>query len=164
VLYHGGSLSGRDVSRPASVPGLPLALAVRRTPDGRFWALQHWEVQPGGPVELHLARWRGAPTKLALSFDGTRLTGTASFQGKPVTGRTFTLEGKHPRIYVYLDCFACGGKAGWIRMIGVAPRADGSFAVLVRPSWQGTRFRATVAGPNAGTTFAPDAQAVISAR
>ena len=65
---------------------------------------------------------------------------------------------------VYLDCFACGGKAGWIRMIGVAPRADGSFAVLVRPSWQGTRFRATVAGPNAGTTFAPDAQAVISAR
>jgi hypothetical protein len=163
-LTHGGSLAGADVSKPASVPGLPLALAVRRTPDGTLWALQAWQVQPSGPAEVHLARWKGAPTKLTLSSDGLRLTGSASFQGKPVTGRTFTLEGKRPRIFVYLDCFACpaahGG--GWGRMLGVAPRADGSFAVRLRPDWIGKRYRATVAGPNIGTTFAPDARAVVS--
>lgn len=164
-LYHGGSLSGPDVSRAASVPGLSLALAVRRTPDGRLWALQTWQVEPGGPKEVHLARWKGAPTKLMLSSDGVRLTGTASFQGKPVTGRTFTLEGKRPRIYVYLDCFACPAATGggWARMLGVAPRADGSFAVRLRPKWLGKRYRATVAGPNVGTTFAPDARVVSSA-
>src|SRR5205823_1313672 len=95
-LHHGGSLSGPDASRPVATPKLPLALAVRRTLDGRLWALQSWQVQPGAPAELHLARWKGAPTKLTLATDGTRVTGRASFQGKPVTGRTFTLEGKHP--------------------------------------------------------------------
>ncbi len=162
-LFHGGSLAGPDVSRRVSVRTLPLALAVRRTPDGRLWALQAWLVQPDGPVELHLARWKGAPTTLTLATDGTHVTGTASFQGKPVTGFTFTLEGKRPRIYVDLDCFACGGKPGWTRMTPVAPKADGSFSVFLRPEWVGKQYRATVSGPNIGTTFAPDAQIVISA-
>ena len=162
-LYHGGSLSGHDVSRPAGAGGVPLALAVRRAPGGTNYALQAWQVVPGQPVELHLARWKGEPTKLTLATDGKRVTGTASFQGKPVTGTTFTLEGKHPRIYVFLDCFGCGGKPGWTRMIGLAPKADGSFAVYLRPEWAGTRFRATVAGPNVGTVFAPDAQTEIAA-
>jgi hypothetical protein len=48
-------------------------------------------------------------------------------------------------------------------MIGIPPRPDGSFRVFLRPGWKGTRFRATVAGPNIGTTFAPDAQLVIPA-
>jgi hypothetical protein len=161
-LHHGGSLAGPDVSRRVGAPRLPLALTVRRTPDGRLWALQAWQVTPGGTVELHLARWKGAPTALTLATDGTRVTGTASFQGKPVTGFTFTLEGKRPRIYVYLDCFACGGKPGWTRMTPVAPKADGSFAVYLRPEWKGTRYRATVAGPNIGATLAPDAQVVIA--
>ena len=161
-LHHGGSLAGRDVSRP-SPAGVPLALAVRRTPDGTLYALQAWQVLPGQPVELHLARWKGEPTKLTLETDGKRVTGMASFQGKPVTGTTSTLEGKHPRIYVYLDCFGCGGRPGWTRMIGLAPKADGSFAVDLRPDWAGTRFRATVAGPNAGVVFAPDAQTEIAA-
>ena len=162
-LFHGGSLAGPDVSRAASVPGLALALAVRRTPDGTLWALQAWQVSPGGPTEVHLARWKGAPTKLTLSSDGVRLTGAASFQGKPVTGTTFTPEGKHPRIYVYLDCFACPAAhgAGWGRMLGIAPRADGSFAVRLRSDWTGKKYRATVAGPNIGTTFAPDARVVV---
>jgi hypothetical protein len=47
-------------------------------------------------------------------------------------------------------------------MIGVAPKADGSFAVLVRPEWRGRRYRASVAGPNLGTTLAPDAQATVA--
>jgi hypothetical protein len=161
-LHHGGSLAGPDVSRRIGVPRLPLALTVRRTPDGRLWALQAWQVQPGGPIELHLARWKGAPTVLTLATDGTHVTGTATFQGKPVTGFTFTLEGKRPRIYVDLDCFACGGKPGWTRMTPVAPKADGSFSVFLRPEWAGKRYRATVSGPNIGTTFAPDAQIVIS--
>lgn len=162
-LFHGGALSGPDVSKRIRIPGLALAVETRRTPDGTLWALQAWRVLPGLPVELHLARWQGAPTKLELQTDGTRISGRATFQGKPVAGRTFTLEGKRPRIYVYLDCLACGGKPGWTRMIGVAPRADGSFRALLRPSWKGRRYRATVAGPNTGTTFAPDAQVEIPA-
>jgi hypothetical protein len=162
-LVHGGSLSGPDVSRRAAAGALPNALVVRRTPDGRTWALQSWPQTPGGPVELHLARWQGAPTNLTLAYDGKRLTGRAEFQGKPVAGTTTTLEGKRVRIYVYLDCSGCpGAGTGWKRMLGVTPKADGSFAALVRPEWKGRRYRALVAGPNIGATFAPDAQAIAA--
>jgi hypothetical protein len=163
-LTHGGSLRDADVSRPTRVAGLTLALATRRTPDGTLWALQAWQVEPGGPSEVHLARWRGAPTTLTLASDGVRITGSARFQGRPVTGTTSTLEGKHPRIYAYLDCFGCPAAHGskWVRMLGIAPKADGSFAVRLRPDWVGKRYRATVAGPNVGTTFAPDARAILS--
>ena len=161
-LHHGGSLAGPDVSKPAAAAGIPFAVSARRTPDGRLWALQAWQVTPGGPVELHLARWTGRPTQLTLASDGTHLAGAVSFHGAPVTGTTSTLEGKHPRIYVYLDCFACGGKAGWKRMIGVAPKADGSFSVLLRPDWTGSRYRATVLGPNLGATLAPDAEVIAN--
>ena len=154
-LYHGGRLAGPDVSRRAAVRGLLLAVAVRRTPDGTLWALQKWH-EPGGPVELHLARWKGAPTRLFLALNGTRLIGRATFQGRPVTGKTFTLEGKRPRIYVYLDYWT----GAWHRMLGVAPKADGTFSVLIRPGWKGSLYRATVAGPNFGSTLAPDAQTV----
>src|SRR5712692_9203089 len=140
-LYHGGSLAGPDVSRGAAVPGLSLAVAARRTPDGTLWALQKWH-EPGGPVELHLARWKGAPTHLFLAFDGTRLTGRATFQGRPVAGTTFTPEGKRPRIYVYIDFWT----GAWHRMLCVTARADGSFSVLVRADWKGSLYRATVAG------------------
>jgi hypothetical protein len=161
-LFHGGSLS-RDVSRVAPAGALANALVVRRTPDGRMWALQSWSARPGGPVELHLARWKGAPTKLTLAYDGSRLTGRAEFQGKPVTGTSPTLEGKRLRIYVYLDCSGCpGAGSGWKRMIGVAPKTDGSFSVLVRPEWKGKRFRAFLLGPNIGATLAPDAQAIVT--
>jgi hypothetical protein len=162
-LFHGGSLSGRDVSRPAPGVRVPLAVVVRRGPGGVLYALQRWQPQPGGPVELHFARWAGALPALHLAVDGGRLTGSAEFQGKPVSGFTSTLEGKRLRIYVYLDCFGCPGASGWSRMIGVAPKADGTFAVLLRPSWLGRRYRATVAGPNVGTTYAPDVQAEIAA-
>jgi len=47
-------------------------------------------------------------------------------------------------------------------MISVAPKADGSFSVLLRPDWTGSRYRATVLGPNLGTTLAPDAQAIVN--
>ena len=161
-LFHGGSLSA-DASRRAGAAGLPNALVVRRTPDGRMWALQTWPEMPGGPIDLHLARWKGAPTKLTLAFDGSNLSGRAEFQGKPVTGTSPTLEGKQLRIYVYIDCTGCpGAGAAWKRMIGVPPKADGSFSVFVRPEWKGKRYRATLLGPNIGATFAPDALAIAA--
>lgn len=161
-LSHGGGL-GSDVSKPAPGVKLPLAVVVRRGPAGMLYALQKWQVQPGGPVELHLARWTGAPTTLTLGDDGQRLAGTVSFHGAPFTGFTSTLEGKRLRIYVLLDCMGCPGASGWSRMVGVSPKADGTFAVLLRPSWTGRRYRATVAGPNLGATLAPDAQAETAA-
>jgi hypothetical protein len=160
-LFHGGSLASADVSRRVLTPKLANAIVVRRTPDGRLWALQKLQVKPGGPVDLHLARWRGAPTAIDLSVNGERLEGRATFDGRGVSGRTYTLEGKRPRVYVYLDYFAGGS---WRRMLGVAPGADGRFAASMRPAWlQASRYRATMPGPNVGAHFAPDAETIISA-
>lgn len=160
-LYHGGSLSGPDVSKRVSTPKVPFAVVVKRTPDGRLWALQRMQVKPGGPLDLHLARWRGEPTKIELASDGVSLEGRATFNGRGVSGRSYTLEGKRPRVYVYLDYYAGGT---WRRMLGVAPRADGRFAVSLRPAWlTARRYRATMIGPNVGSSFAPDAETIISA-
>jgi hypothetical protein len=161
-LTHGGSLAGPDVSKPTHVAGVPASLTVRNTAGGNLWALQQISNDAGKPPSLDLSHWSGAATSLTLSSDGTHLTGTVTFGGKPVTGTSVTPYGLHPRIYVYLDCFACGGKPGWSPMLGVAPRTDGSFSVLLRPTWTGSQYRATVMGPNAGTTYAPDAQVMIS--
>ena len=160
--YH-GPLPGTDVSRPASTQGLPFAPVVRSTPQGWLVALQTWSVA-GQPPALHVSRWKGAPTTLTLSATATKLTGTATFQGKPVTGYTFTPSGIRQRIYVYIDCFGCPGDAnGWSAMLGVAPKANGSFGVRLRPSWDGSHYRASLAGPNVGDTLAPDAQAFAAA-
>jgi len=160
-LYHGGTLPGANVSKPARVPGLPFARVVRRTPDGRFWALQVMQLKPGGPLDLHLARWRGKPTSLTLRVSDGSLEGRAMFNGRGVSGYSYTLEGKRPRIYVYLDYFAAGA---WQRMLAVAPTPDGRFTVSLRPAWRSaTRYRATMLGPNVGSTFAPDAEAIASA-
>jgi hypothetical protein len=158
----GGRLSGRDVSRRAGRGVVPMARVVRRTPDGYLWALQEWARVPGEPPELRLARWKGAPTKLTLVISGDRLVGRATFGGRPVTGFTTSPAGRRMRINVYLDCAGCPGASEWKRMIGVAPRADGSFSVSIRPAWAGSRYRATVAGPNRGTTRAPDARVIAS--
>lgn len=160
-LYHGGSLSGPDVSKRVAVPGLPFAVVVKRTPDGWLWALQQFQMKPGAAFDLHLARWRGEPTKLTLAVSGDRLEGRATYHGRGVSGTSYTLEGKRPRIYVYLDYFR-GGR--WNRMLGVAPGPDGSFAAAIRPAWQkASRYRATMIGPNIGSTFAPDAEITIAA-
>jgi hypothetical protein len=160
-VYH-AQLPGPDVSRPASVAGLAFTPTVRRTPGGWLVALQTWQVA-GQPRALHVARWKGAPTKLTLAFDGTRLRGQASFQGKPVTGFSPTPAGKQARIYVYIDCFGCSASPhGWTSIAAVAPKADGSFAVYLRPSAHGSRYRAAIQGPNLGATLAPDAQAIAA--
>jgi hypothetical protein len=160
-LFHGGSLSGRDVAKRVGVPKLPNAIVVKRTPDGTLWALQRMQEKPGAPLALHLARWRGDPTTIELTVDGDRLAGRATFNGRGVSGRTYTLEGKRPAIYVFLDYFAGGA---WHRMLGVAPKPNGSFSAFLRPAWQqASRYRATVHGPNVGSSFAPDAETVVPA-
>ena len=166
-LLPGGRISGRDVSRAIGLP-LAMKVVVRRTPDGRLWALQRWRVQPGRPEELHFSRWRGAPTALTATAvccrgTGETLEGSATFAGRPVFGFSPTPEGKRLRAVVYVDCFGCPlSPRGWARAIGLFPRApDGSFSLFVRPAWLGPRYRLTLAGPNRGTTFAPDARLVV---
>ena len=163
-LLPGGRISGRDVSRPFAL-ALPMKVVVRRTPDGRLWALQRWRVQPGKPEELHFARWRGAPTTVRAGIvcctaDQPRIEGQVSFAGRPVFGSSPTPEGRRIRLIAYVDCYRCGlNDAGWGRMLGVFLRPpDGSFSLLVRPPWEGDRYRITAAGPNIGTTLAPDAR------
>jgi len=157
----GGRLAGPDVSTAARVPGLPFARAARRV-GSTFYALQGWRVEPGGPVELHFARWQGQPTTVELraeaSSDGERLVGRAEFQGKPVSGYSRTNSGIRYRIFAFLDCFACPRPA-WRRIGGIAPRSRGEFRLLVKPSFLGARYRVTIAGPNIGHTLAPDASA-----
>jgi len=166
-LLPGGRLSGRDVSRPVAL-GLPMKIVVRRTPDGRLWALQRWRVQPGRPEELHFSRWRGAPTRVDAQVvccvaDRPRIEGRATFGGRPVFGYTSTPEGRRMRLIAHVDCFGCAlNQSGWGRMLGVFLRPpDGSFALLVRPPWEGDRYRVTVAGPNRGATLAPDARTEV---
>ncbi len=165
-LLPGGRLSGRDVSRPV-VLALPMKVMVRRTPDGRLWALQRWRVQPARPEELHFSRWRGAPTRVEAGFvccpADPLLEGRVSFAGRPVFGFSPTPEGKRIRLIAYVDCFLCAvNLSGWGRMLGVFLRPpDGSFSLLMRPRWEAERYRVTVAGPNIGTTLAPDARTEI---
>ncbi len=157
-----GTLAGRDVSKATSL-AVPMAVAVRETPDHTLWALQQVAIA-GRPISLDLARWQGAATKLTLVDDGTHLTGTATFHGRPVTGYSTTLTGKRTRIYVYLECFGCpGARAGWSLMLGVPPKTDGSFSIALRPSWTGRRYRATVFGPNVGGQLTPDARITLDA-
>jgi hypothetical protein len=158
----GGRLAGPDVSKHASLPRLAFARATRRV-GPTFYALQAWRVKPGGPVELHFARWQGPPTTVALraevSSSTELLVGRAEFQGKPVTGYSRTNSGIRYRIFAFLDCFACPA-ASWRRIGGVAPRSSGEFRLLVKPTFLGSRYRVTIAGPNINRTLAPDASAV----
>ena len=157
-----GTLAGKDVSHAASLP-LPMAVSVRETPDHTFWALQQIAIA-GHPRSLDLARWRGAATQVTLVDDGTHLSGSARFHGRPVTGYSSTLAGKRTRIYVYLECFGCpGARTAWSLMLGVAPKPDGTFSVALRPSWRGKRYRATALGPNVGGQLAPDARVTVNA-
>lgn len=159
---HHGTLPGADVSKPAGI-SLPLAIVVRKTSGGTLWALQELQIS-GRPTSLDLARWTGAPTQLTLATDGKRLTGTVAFDGRPVTGSSPTLNGTQERVYVYLECFGCAAQPnGWSFLLGVHPKTDGSFAAALRPNWIGSKYRATVQGPNVDGQLAPDAQGVIDA-
>jgi hypothetical protein len=157
-VYPGRRLSGRDVSRSSSAVAIPFRRVLRRTPDGRLWALQTWRVRPGGPVELRFSRWRGAPTSVTIAtkpqFEGDLVTGRATFAGRPVPLYSPTPEGKRIRSYAYIDRAVV---SGWSRIGGVATRADGTFRRYVPPQLLGIQYRAVLPGPNIGATLAPDA-------
>jgi hypothetical protein len=155
----GGRLSRPDVSRPAAA-AIPFAKVVRRTPDGRMWALQAWPVLGLGRPDLRIARWHGAPTKLTLTIDGDTLIGRASFHGAPIPRYSRTFAGTRMRVYVYLDGWS-GDR--WRRIGGVAPRGDGSFRRLLPASFAAdSKYRAVVTGPVVGNDIAPDAAAVAA--
>ena len=157
-VYPGRRLAAGDVSRSSTAVAIPFRRVLRRTPDGRHWALQSWRVRPGGPVELRFSRWRGAPPVITLTtaprFDGELVSGRATFAGRAVPLYSPTPEGKRIRSYVYIDRAT---PTGWSRIGGVATRADGTFRLYVPPASLGTRYRAVLPGPNIGATFAPDA-------
>jgi hypothetical protein len=153
----GQRLARRDVSQAARAP-IAFAKVVRRTPDGRLWALQSWRVVPGRGAEVRFARWRGMPPVLTLTLEDETLVGRATFHGKPVPQFSRTFEGRRMRVYVYLDAFVAGS---WKRIGGVATRADGTFRRLVPPEHQpAVRFRAILTGPAVGTEIAPDVATV----
>ena len=163
----GGRLPGRDVSRAATGVRIAFQRVVRRTPDGRYWGLQSWRLVRGGAVELRFSRWRGAPTEMELTATpvgrSALLTGRATFHGRGVTGAWRTLEGDPVPHAAVLECFACMGKPGWSWFNSVRMRSGGKFGANVPLRARSRRYRATVVGPNIGTTLAPDASAAVAA-
>jgi hypothetical protein len=158
--YHGTVAA--DVSKPVSL-ALPMAIAVRRAPNGTLYALQLVKVG-SRPASLDLSRWKGPPTAITLAIAGDHLIGTVTFAGKPVSGSSPTLAGRSSRVYVDIECLGCpGATTTWQLIVGVPPKPDGTFRVYLRQSWVGSKYRATVQGPNIGGQLAPDARTVIMA-
>jgi hypothetical protein len=87
-------------------------------------------------------------------FDGERVTGRATFAGKPVPLFSQTPGGKRIRSYAYVERET---GTGWSPVAGAATKANGSFQLFVPANKLGTRYRAIVPGPNLGTALAPDA-------
>jgi hypothetical protein len=171
VIYRNGSrryglhLKGRDASFPTTAAPVPMALAVRQTPNGSFWALQAWRRLRTGPLELRFSRWKGAPTQLTLGavcckWGSENVVGQATFHDRPIFGYRATSTGVPLDQYgrnVYLDTYRGGS---WQRMMGILThRNTGRFSLWIRPYWRGTAYRGTIIGPNWGWTLAPDAQA-----
>lgn len=166
----GGTIA-KDVSS-AGAATIPFKRVVRTGPNGVTYALQAWRTRKGGPLELRFARWQGDPPasiELAVtcctSTGQQRLEGRALYGGKPLFGSSPTTAGTQIKIFVGLECLGCSaGKAGsFTRISSIAPaKPTGAFALLVRPEWEGTLYRATMAGPNRGTTYAPDVLTVAA--
>jgi hypothetical protein len=164
-IRYGRRAPGRDVSHPTDNVDIPMKVALRQTPNGRFWALQSWRRIKGGPVELRFSRWRGAPTKLALwttccKWRSEVVHGKATFHGRPIFGYSATSSGVPLDPYgrnVYLDSMRRGR---WVRMMGILThRPTGTFRLWIRKYWRGSSYRGRIIGPNWGSNLlGPDAQ------
>jgi hypothetical protein len=157
AVLPGGRIATADVSKAAKKPTLPNMKVLRRGPGGWLYALQTWPSR-GGPVELRFSRWKGAPTKLTFTARNVRrgisLQGRVTVAGKPIPIRSRVPGGMFQREYVYLDQRIAGQ---WKILGGVAVKRNGSYQrVVYLAGPTGSRFRASVAGPNVGTTYAPD--------
>lgn len=155
---------GRDVSRRTAAVRIPMKVALRRTPDGRYWALQIWRRLKGGQKELRFSRWRGKPTKLELwtfccKWRSEVVRGRATYHGKPIVGYKSTpsgvpLDGLGRNVYI--DSMR-GGK--WVRLMGILTRKpEGRFGLWIRKGWRGSSYRGRIVGPNWGRMLGPDAQ------
>jgi hypothetical protein len=145
-------IRGRDASAPTAAVKIPFKRVLRRTPDGRFWALQMWRTRANGGVELRFSRWRGAPTKLTAQItttdDTATIVGYAAFHGQPIVGAP-----------VYVDCSGCSNRARWTRIGSTKTQGDGDYTFVVPPGSRDARYRTSVIGPNIGAILAPDAAA-----
>jgi hypothetical protein len=163
LVLPGGRLKGRDVTHRVS-GSLPFLKVLRGGADGRRYALQAWRPVAGGPVQLRFSRWRGPTTSIRLltarTPHGDLLTGQAFALGKHVPTTSRTPEGKVQRVYVYLDALRGGS---WTRIGGAPVASDGTFRRLVAPRQAGSSFRASIPGPNVGSTYAPDGMTVARA-
>jgi hypothetical protein len=156
----GGRIVGRDVSRQQTASRVSLAVVVRRTPDGRLWALQRWQVVAGGPVGLRFARWSGEATVVSAEVTEGRLVGMAMYHGRPLFGVSPTTAGKRVRVLAYID--AQSGSS-WTRLLGVFPRSpDAAFSLLLRPEWAAPAYRVTLRAPNLGWAYTPDTRIVVT--
>jgi len=162
VTYGRGAL-GLDVTVPTVAVAIPMAVALRVGPNGRFWALQAWQRIRGGQVELRLSRWRGAPTKLELwthccKWRSEIVRGRATFHGRPIYGFHSTpagvpLDGLGRNVYI--DSWRNGR---WQRLMGILThRPTGRFGLWIRRHWRGTQYQARMVGPNWGPMLGPDA-------
>ena len=165
----GGQMQGKNVAKRNSRWALPFKPILRKAPNGFFYALQTWRPRPGKPAELRFSRWKGAPPQLTLSteFNGVKesLTGGVVFRKKPVFGTSPTTAGLQLKIFLLLDCRVCPPKpsGGWARMVGLQLKSsDGMFSLNVRPTLEGSDYRAQLAGPNRGRHLAPDVKAVAT--
>lgn len=160
----GKTAPGRDVSHPTKEVRIPMKVALRKTPDGRYWALQDWRRLKTGPRELRLSRWRGKPTRLELwthccKWKSEIVRGRATFHGKPIVGYESTPQGvplDGLGRNVYIDSMR-GGK--WVRLMGILTRKpEGRFGLWIRKGWRGSSYRGRIVGPNWGRMLGPDAQ------
>ena len=163
----GATLAGRNVARKRRVPKIPFLRVLRRKPGGMFYALQYWRPGKRGPAELRFSRWTGDPTAVTLGSSVVGVTetiaGQAVFDGSGISGKTSTPGGTKKAIFVGLDCRGCPAGRGWVRIVSRKPQApDGSFALRLKPRFEGNRYRVTIAGPNSGTQLAPDATATVA--
>ncbi len=163
----GATLTGKNVARTTRAAKIPFRRTLRRTPGRTFYALQYWQPGKRGPAELRFSRWTGDPTEITLAAsivgDKETIAGAAVFGGSGISGKTSTPGGVKKAIFVGLDCRGCSAGQGWVRIVSRKPQApNGSFALKLRPQFEGRRYRVTIVGPNSGTQFAPDATATAA--
>jgi hypothetical protein len=160
----GGRLPGRDVSRAARGIRIPFARVIRRTPDGRYWACSRggsYGVAPSSSASLAGAAsrrrsiWCPSPSAPVVSSSQG-----ATFHGRGVTGVSRTLEGDPVAEAAVLECFCAGRGCSWFN--SVRTRSGGKFGADVPSRALAPRYRATIVGPNIGTTLAPDASVVVA--
>ena len=144
-------MSGRDVSRSVGGVSIPFKEVVKRTGDGRLWALQAWRRDLDSARELRFSRWRGSPPNLKARTVCCRL-------GREVLRGRVTYHRKAvARATVYVDCLACSSqRRGWTRVAREKTSGGGRFRLVIRPRWKSTRYRVTLLGPNFGWVRAPD--------